>query len=118
MRRPPPDPLLRLIVDGRAVAPLEVAVGALARARGLLGRDGIEGALLLRPAGSVHTFGMRFPIDVALCTRDLRVVRVRMLPPGRLTLPRREVHVVVEAAAGAFTAWGLDAGGQLRISGC
>ena len=37
---------------------------------GLLGRDGIEGALLLRPARSVHTLGMRFAIDVAFCDAD------------------------------------------------
>ena len=43
-----------------------------ARRKGLLGRDGIDGALLLVPARSVHTIGMRFPLDVAWCDRDLR----------------------------------------------
>ena len=54
--------------------------------RGLLGRDGIEGALLLRPARSVHTFRMRFAIDVAFCDRDLRVLRVvtHGAQPGRV----------------------------------
>ena len=50
--------------------------------RGLLGRDGIDGAMLLRPARSVHSVGMRFPIDVAFCDQDLVVVRTH-LPAAR-----------------------------------
>ena len=37
------------------------------RRRGLLGRDGFEGALVLAPCRHVHTARMRFAIDVALC---------------------------------------------------
>ena len=33
--------------------------------KGLLGRDGVEGALVIAPCRWVHTIGMRFPIDVA-----------------------------------------------------
>lgn len=106
-------PVLR--VDGRPVAPLEVAHRRRDRRRGLLGRSGVAGALLLRPAGSVHTVGMRFTIDVALCTRDLRVVAVRTLPPGRLTRPRLRVRAVVEAESGAFARWGLGPGARLAV---
>lgn len=67
--------------------PLEIAASYRARARGLLGRDGIEGALLLTPASGVHTFRMRFAIDVAYLSRDLTVLAVRTMPPGRLGLP-------------------------------
>ena len=59
-----------LVAGDRVVASVEVAVTRRARRRGLLGRDGIEGALLLEPARSVHTVGMRFPIDVAFLARD------------------------------------------------
>ena len=58
-----------LLRDGEVLASLEVADTRAARRRGLLGRDGIDGALLLAPARSVHTFGMRFPIDVAWLRR-------------------------------------------------
>src|SRR5690606_19882018 len=64
--------------------PLEVAASPRARTRGLLGRDGIEGALLLTPARSVHTFGMRFAIDVAHLDAELRVLSVCTMAPGRL----------------------------------
>lgn len=115
MRRPPPPPALVLLVDGRAAAPVEVASDRRARARGLLGRTGLCGALLLPATRSVHTVGMAFPIDVALCTRDLAVVAVRTLPPGRLILPRPRVRAVVEAEAGSFARWGVAPGSQLAL---
>ena len=49
-----------------------------ARMWGLLGRRSLpwgEG-LLLRPAASVHTFFMRFPIDVVFLDRELTVLGV------------------------------------------
>ncbi|MFD9335842.1 DUF192 domain-containing protein [Streptomyces sp. NPDC060028] len=94
---------------------LEIAASYRARTRGLLGRDGIEGALLLTPAGSVHTFRMRFPIDVAYLDRNLRVRAVVTMPPGRLGLPRPRSRHVLESEAGAMAAWGLRVGSRLEI---
>lgn len=105
-----------LVVDGRPVAPVEVASGAVARGRGLLGRDVIVGALVLWPTSSVHTFAMVEPIDVAFCDRRWRVVTVRRLPPGRVTRPRPNSRLVVEAAASSFDGWGLGPGSRLAIA--
>jgi len=99
------------------VAPVEVAASRRARGRGLLGRARLDGALLLAPARSVHTFGMRFPIDVALCTQDLQVRAVTSLAPGRLTVPRWGVRAVVEAEAGRFEEWGIRPGTSLGLNG-
>lgn len=104
-----------LTADDRPVAPLEIAATRKARRRGLLGRSGIQGALLLRPASSIHTFGMKFAIDVAFCDRALRVIQVRTLPPGRLTRPRPLASTVFEAEAGSLDAWGIIPGTQLGI---
>ncbi|WP_051831988.1 DUF192 domain-containing protein [Streptomyces katrae] len=109
--------LLRLGPD-RDPVPLEIAASYRARTRGLLGRDGIPGAaLLLTPAGSVHTFRMRFAIDVAYLDRRLRVIALTTMPPGRLGLPRLRSRHVLEAEAGAMAAWGLQIGSQLHIEG-
>lgn len=105
-----------LLVDGCPVAPVEVAATFAARTRGLLGRDHLDGALLVRPANSIHTCGMRFPIDVALCTAGLEVIAVRRIVPWRVTRPRRGVRVVVEAEAGRLAAWGVRPGSALAIS--
>ena len=103
--------------DGKVLATLEVANAWRARSRGLLGRDGFEGALLLRPARSVHTIRMRFPIDVAFLDRSLEVVKVLHLPPNRVTLPVLRSKAVLEAEAGAFAAWELRPGDQLEVRG-
>ena len=104
-----------LLRDGEVIAALEVADSRRDRRKGLLGRDGIDGALLLRPARSVHTFGMRFPIDVAFCDRDLVVLAVCGMRRHRLGLPRLRAHSVIEAELGAFERWGLRPGDRLEI---
>jgi uncharacterized membrane protein (UPF0127 family) len=104
-----------LLRDGTVLASVEVAASRKARRRGLLGRDGIDGALLLRPTRSVHTVGMRFPIDVAWCNRDLVVVRVARLARHRVTRPVLRSHAVFETEAGAFDRWGLAVGDQLEL---
>lgn len=106
-----------LIRDGEVLAAIEVAEGFGPRLRGLLGRDGIEGALLLRPARSVHTIGMRFPIDVAFCDRDLVVLDVVCMGRYRLGRPRFKAHSVIEAEAGAFERWHLVPGDRLELKG-
>ncbi|MGW0186974.1 DUF192 domain-containing protein [Streptomyces sp. NPDC003362] len=95
--------------------PLEIATSYRARTKGLLGRDTIEGALLLSPAGSIHTIGMRIPIDVAYLDRHLKVLAVRTMPPGRLGLPRLRARHVVEAGAGVMAGWGVQAGVRLSV---
>ncbi|WP_329441141.1 DUF192 domain-containing protein [Streptomyces canus] len=109
----------RLIVHGERgelAVPLEIATSYRARTKGLLGRDSVDGTLLLSPAGSVHTFRMRFPIDVAYLDRRLRVIAVRTMKPGRLGLPRLRSRHVLEAEAGAMEGWGVWVGVRVEIA--
>lgn len=102
------------VADSAPVA-LEIAASYRARTRGLLGRTGIDGALLLTPASGVHTFRMRFAIDVAYLSRDLTVLAVRTMRPGRLGRPRPRARHVIEAEAGSMARWGVRPGVRLRI---
>ena len=88
---------------------VEVPETSRERARGLRGRDALapDEGLLLPRCRSVHTFGMRFPIDAVLLDRDDRVVTVVTIEPGRILLPRRRVRHVLEVAAGRGAALGL-----------
>ncbi|MFE6526057.1 DUF192 domain-containing protein [Streptomyces sp. NPDC057794] len=95
--------------------PLEIAASYRARTKGLLGRDAVDGAILLSPASSVHTFRMRMPIDVAYLDRELRVIAVRTMRPGRLGMPRLRARHVVEAAAGAMREWGVRKGTRMEV---
>jgi uncharacterized membrane protein (UPF0127 family) len=104
-----------LVRDGVVLASLEVADSFRGRGRGLLGRDGVEGAILLRPARSVHTIGMRFPIDVAFCDDQMVVLRTVRMARNRLGRPCLKATQVIEAEAGAFARWGLQVGDHLDV---
>lgn len=101
--------------DGEATVPLEIATSYRARTRGLLGRDGIDGAMLLTPASSVHTFRMRFAIDVVYLDRRSTVVAVRTMKPGRMGALRLRARHVLEMEAGAAARWGLRPGVRVRV---
>lgn len=83
---------------------LLTAFDSASRRRGLLGRDGLPPgtALIIAPSNAVHTFFMRFPIDVAFVARDGRVIKVRAaVPPWRVTASLRG-FTVIEFAAGTL----------------
>jgi uncharacterized protein len=85
--------------------------------RGLLGRDRLERSegLLLRPASSIHTFFMRFPIDAVWLDRDLLVVGVTHdVSPWR-TAAQRGARAVLELPAGEAAALGLEVGERLFL---
>ena len=95
-----------------------VADSPASRMKGLLGRSELrpgEG-LLLRPASSIHTFFMRFPIDVVFLDKGLRVVRISdQLRPWRAA-SRRGAHAVLELPAGECSRRGLEPGELLRVA--
>lgn len=104
-----------LVRDGEVLATLTVAESVADRSRGLLGRKGLEGALLLRPAMSVHTLGMRFDLDVAYCDAGLVVVDVATMRRWRVGRPRLGARSVIEAEAGSFDRWRLRPGDRLEV---
>jgi len=106
-----------LVRDDDVLAVAEVAVSRGQRMRGLMRRDDIEGALVLRPCRQVHTFGMRFPIDVAFCDRAGVVLHVSTLAPQRVSRPVLRSCFVIEARAGSFDRWKLRAGDVVEIKG-
>src|SRR5680860_824637 len=105
----------RLIVDGRDVTSVELATAARTRSKGLLGRAGLEGALWLAPARQVHTFRMKFAIDVAYVASDGRVLHAATMAPGRLGRWVWRSRGVIEAQAGAFRDWNLQVGSTTQI---
>lgn len=87
------------------------------RRRGLLDRDGMAPgeALIIAPTNAIHTFFMRFAIDVAFVRRDGRIVKVRSaMGPWRIAIAFR-AFAVVEAAAGTFASCSTEAGDTLAL---
>lgn len=88
----------------------------LATGLGLLIRPPLQPgeALWLQPCGSIHTWGMRYPIDALFLDADLRILRVApAIRPWRVALAPRGTRSVIELPAGA--ARGLGAGDRLLI---
>ncbi len=106
-----------LVRDGDVLATVEVAERFADRHRGLLGRETVEGALLIRPCRQVHTFGMRVPIDVAFCDREGRVLRTMTLRPWRISPVVWRSTMALEASAGAFERWRLREGDRIEVRG-
>jgi uncharacterized membrane protein (UPF0127 family) len=96
---------------------VELAITRATRRRGLLGRDGLAPgqALLIAPCSSIHTFFMRFPIDVIFVRRDGIVVKTRAaIPAWRLALGVG-AYATVEMAAGAVAHSGVKEGDRLEL---
>ena len=115
-RSEPPLTCHWLVKDGNVLASLEVAETRAAKTRGLLGRDGIEGAMLFPKTKSVHTFGMRFGLDVAFLDDGNTVMHVISLPPNRVSGFHLHASAVLEAEQGVFGHWGIEPGDVLEIS--
>jgi uncharacterized protein len=97
---------------------VRVADRPWSRLRGLLGVPSLhpgEG-LLLEPCSSVHTYGMRYAIDVAFLDREGRVVALHhSLGPKRWTRPLRGSHRALELPAGTLKASNTAEGDLLHL---
>lgn len=106
-------------VAGGGAQRLELMITAsmAERMRGLLGRAALgprEGMLLPR-CGMIHTFGMRYPIDVVYLDGRNRVLKVSAaLAPRRMDGHWR-ARAVLELAAGSARACGIAPGCVLAL---
>ena len=96
----------RNLDSGRVVATeVTVATTRVERAIGLMGRSDLHPgeAMWFAPTRGVHTYWMRFPIDlVGLDAAGMVVDRVAGMKPWRLRLPRQGVVGVLELAEGSL----------------
>jgi uncharacterized membrane protein (UPF0127 family) len=97
---------------------VETAFSSADRKKGLLGRDGLAPgqALVIAPTNLVHTFAMRFPIDILFVARDGRVVKISgSVPPRRIAGALRG-FAVVEMAAGEASRSDTQPGDVLEVT--
>ena len=94
---------------------LLTAFDSTSRRHGLLGREGLpEGsALIIAPSNAVHTFFMRFSIDILFVRRDGGVVKMRsVVRPWRIAASLR-AFAVIELPAGSLAQSNTTAGDRL-----
>jgi len=93
-----------VLADGSRLA---VADGRAARAAGLAGMRGLppRTALLIPDCRSVHTFGMRFVLDLIWLGDEGRIVDISAGVPPRRVVTRAHARAVVECEAGTGAAF-------------
>lgn len=99
-------------------AQVQVADSSLRRLVGLLLNSNLESGsgLLLHPSNSIHTFGMRFPIDVIFVDGEFRVRDVcACVQPFRVVWPRWKAKSVLELPTDTIRKTRTRVGDQLLI---
>jgi hypothetical protein len=97
---------------------VEAANTSARRRRGLLGRERLspgEG-LWIVPCESVHTFGMKFPIDIIYLDRAHRVKKIRSTVPAWRLSACLSAHSVLELASGTIRDTQTELGDKLEFS--
>ncbi len=97
---------------------LITADNVFSRMKGLLGRSSLDPGegLLIQPCKGVHTFGMKFPIDIIVLDNNNYVIAVSdNLAPNRLTPLYRRAAAVLELPAGTLASTTTSVGDKLEI---
>ncbi len=97
---------------------LEVADSMRSRNKGLLGRNSLpaDQALWILQCSSVHTFFMRFKIDLVFLNAKMEVTRtVSKVPPGRLVWNMFRAASVIELSEGFLDKHPIRVGDKLHV---
>lgn len=97
---------------------VEVADNFYSRLKGLLGRPGLPAStgLMLKPANSIHTIGMKFAIDAAFIDRNGIILRIiEKMPAGQISPVVFGSACVIETAAGEFEKYGATVSDRLTF---
>ena len=120
-------PLLREGADGHILANARngivvadrvmTAFDSKSRRKGLLKQDAMaEGSvLIIAPSNAIHTFFMRFAIDVAFVSKDGRVLKIRRAMPAWRLAASLRAFAVVELPGGALDRSDVKPGDQLVV---
>lgn len=103
-------------VNGSSIDNVWLADNSWTRFRGLLGRPKLDlnQGLLLDPCNSVHTFWMRYAIDIVYLDRQKKVISIQQhLKPWRASINKKAKYVL-ELASGSAEYNNLNIGDKLR----
>lgn len=94
-----------------------LATNYFTRLKGLLGKKEFRNkAIIIKPCQQVHTWAMRFPIDVLFLNKDSQVLAMELeLQPWKVSKKYKEAITVIEAEAGTFSRSGVSTGDVLTI---
>jgi len=102
------------VVAGRVLT----AFDSESRRKGLLAHASLppSTAMIIAPTNAIHTFFMKFPIDIAFVAKSGRILKIRSsVPAWRMTASFR-AFAVLELAAGSLDSSDTKVGDQLIVS--
>ncbi len=97
---------------------VRIANSFFSRLKGLLEVERLEvgQGLIITPCNSIHTFGMKFPIDVAFVDKNHVVIHIMAnIPSGKISPIVKGAKYVIEARAGEYNAKNLEVGDKIEI---
>lgn len=97
---------------------VEIAAHFWARLKGLLGREDLSPGLVLwiHQCNSIHTWFMKFPIDVIFADKNLKICAVfPNIEPWQFIFPVHRASSVFEFTAGDLKKKNLEVGDQLYV---
>jgi len=108
------------VTTGRVIATrVKIAQDFMSRSVGLLNRSSLaeDEGLLIKPCSSIHTFFMKFPIDVLFLDKNGKVVSIEQsLAPWRLAGSIWAGYMVLELSAGKTSKESIKAGEIIQIA--
>lgn len=110
--------LVNLSKNIEVASEVEVASTYLKRLIGLLGRSGLGSgkALWIHHCHSIHTWFMRFPIDVVFVDEKMKVRAVyEDMGAWRMTSPFTKAESVFELPAGTLKSKPVELGDELHV---
>lgn len=94
------------------------AFSLFSRLKGLLGKNSLasDEALILSPCTCVHTFFMKFPIDVAFIdNKNIVLALYSHLKPNRMTSIHWKAKWAIEFVSGAIEKWNIKVGSRITV---
>lgn len=95
-----------ILEDGKMLIHTHEAISFKSRLLGyMFQKQPVVPSIIFMPCNSIHTFFMRFNIDVIFLNKDMEVIKILYnVPPRRIILPVKESTSVIEAKADQFKA--------------
>jgi uncharacterized membrane protein (UPF0127 family) len=96
---------------------IDVADTSAKRRTGLLKHTSLPAGtgLWIAPCEAVHTFGMKFPIDVVFLSKARKVLKIRKNMPKRRIAMSLRAYSVLELPVGVLESTGTVPGDQLEF---
>ena len=96
---------------------LEPAFDSATRKRGLLGRDGLPPghAMVIAPCNAVHTFFMRFAIDILFVNREGRILKIKYAVPASRIALSLSAWATIELAGRSLAGLDVTPGDTLTL---